>query len=137
MRGLCKRLASPPICGIAAGLTVALTPPLRALCVGSGEGGAPLGWALQGARVLGDRLRGEEQLEDQLNNKKRSWLGDRFFIEKRCIVVQSACSAIGQTDRTHNLCLSLSVDRLLVEQLEDQLNSSRAVSSLRRNICCV
>ena len=58
-RALARRVMSPPICAIGVGLMVGLTPPLRWLCVSEDTDAgrhrrAPLAFAMQAARVLGD-----------------------------------------------------------------------------------
>ena len=51
---LTRRVASPPVLGITAGLVLGLTPPLHWLCISEGKHRAPLGFAIQAASVLGD-----------------------------------------------------------------------------------
>lgn len=54
MAAVGRRVASPPIYGIAVGLAIGLLRPLRWLLVGGGETLPPLGFVMQAARVVGD-----------------------------------------------------------------------------------
>ena len=54
LRAVGGRVASPPIYGIAVGLVLGLTPPLRGLVVSTTEQKAPLRCLMQAARLLGN-----------------------------------------------------------------------------------